>query len=166
MADAINKVTFTGLESQICVAFNMVDVLMDMRETHFCKSGDDNIIVTSTEAARLFFIACQAEAITHKLKKAYYEAWDNERGEGGAPGIGQLGALIAAHTAALADYDAMPDEDTTSQRPSGALVRRSPRRAKPCSPIGLSTSLKPRAKPSSWRRAGRSSNGTTLTKST
>ncbi|WP_179297914.1 hypothetical protein [Mesorhizobium carmichaelinearum] len=60
MADVINKVTFTGLESQICDAFNMVDVLMDMCETHFCKSGDDNIIVTSTEAARLFFIACQA----------------------------------------------------------------------------------------------------------
>lgn len=126
MADAKNKLTFTSLESKICDAFNMVDVLMDMCETHFCKSGDDNIIVTSTEAARLFFIACQAEAITHKLKKAYYEAWDNERGEGGAAGIGNLGALIAAHVAALADYDAFPDEDiksAASRRASAAVTK-------------------------------------------
>lgn len=108
------KIRFTDLEPLICDADNMVDVLMDMCETHFCKSGDASIVVTSTEAARLFFIACQAEAMSHKLKKAFYEAWDNERGEGGLPIAGELGALIAAHVRALAAYDAEPSENPKS----------------------------------------------------
>lgn len=49
----------------------MVDVLLEMCETHFSKSGDANITISATEAKRVFFIASQAEAITHKLKKAY-----------------------------------------------------------------------------------------------
>ncbi|BCH12113.1 hypothetical protein MesoLj131c_63710 [Mesorhizobium sp. 131-3-5] len=107
-------IRFTDLEPLICDADNMVDVLMDMCETHFSKSGEDDIIVTSTEAARLFFIACQAVTMSHKMKKAFYEARDNERAEGGLRIVGELGALFAAHVGALAAYDATPGENPKS----------------------------------------------------
>ncbi|QKD17142.1 hypothetical protein [Mesorhizobium sp. NZP2077] len=71
------KIQFTDLEPLICDADNMIDVLMDMCEI-FSNRPDDNdkVIVTGSEAARLFFVAGQAESISHKLKKAYYQAWE------------------------------------------------------------------------------------------
>ncbi|MBM2715333.1 hypothetical protein JQK88_29825 [Mesorhizobium caraganae] len=108
------KIRFTDLEPLICDAANMVDVLLENCETHFAKSDDASIIITATEANRVFFIASQAELLVGKVKKAYYEAWDNERGEGGLPIAGQLGTLIAAHVVALAAYDATPGDDPKS----------------------------------------------------
>lgn len=125
MADN-RKMTFPDLEPLVCDADNMVDVLLDMCETHFAKHGDANITISASEANRVFFIACQAGMLVDKMKKSYFEVWDNERGEGGAEGVLQLGALIAAHTAALADYDATPGEDTKSaafRRASAAVTK-------------------------------------------
>ncbi|PZV33360.1 hypothetical protein [Mesorhizobium kowhaii] len=111
------KMTFFNLEPLICDADNMLDVLVNMMEhmhlTDKLAEGSNHVL-TDGEANHLFFIACQAEAMTHKLKKAYYEVWDNERGEGGLPIAGQLGTLIAAHVEALRHYDATPGDNPKS----------------------------------------------------
>lgn len=72
MADN-RKTAFSDLEPLICDADNMVDVLLDMCETHFGKHGDANITISASEANRVFFIACQAEMLVGKMKKAYYD---------------------------------------------------------------------------------------------
>ncbi|RWI20338.1 hypothetical protein [Mesorhizobium sp.] len=53
-------IEFTDLESVICDADNMMDVLLDMCETHFCKSGEDNIVAQLAKACSIIGLrTCQ-----------------------------------------------------------------------------------------------------------
>jgi hypothetical protein len=76
IADAKEKTTFRDLESLICDADNMLDVLMDLLETCFAQvpPGGGNYIVTDTEGARLLFVAYEAVKMSTKVRKAYFEA--------------------------------------------------------------------------------------------
>ncbi|RWN51937.1 hypothetical protein [Mesorhizobium sp.] len=75
MSVAKEKMTFADLESLICDADNMVDVLMDLLERHFGVVPDGrNYVLTQTEGNRLFFVASTAATMSMKAKKAYFEA--------------------------------------------------------------------------------------------
>ena len=70
---------FRDLESVVCDADNMVDVLMSIIEPDFAKGGDNNLVVTGAERDRIFFVACQALNMCRALRKAYYAAWEAPR---------------------------------------------------------------------------------------
>ena len=75
-------VDFLDLESLICDAANMTDVLTDAIRQHFEKAPPKGgFVIDADDANRLFFLSGMVEAMSEKLRKAYYVAFENERSE-------------------------------------------------------------------------------------
>ncbi|RUX23778.1 hypothetical protein EOA13_33020 [Mesorhizobium sp. M7A.F.Ca.US.011.01.1.1] len=70
------KTTFRDLETLICDADNMLDVLADMLENCFAKAPPEgsNYVVTDPEGTRLLFVAYEAVKMSMKVRKTYFEA--------------------------------------------------------------------------------------------
>jgi hypothetical protein len=81
--NAATENALNDLEPLICEADDMVDVLMGLMEPEFAKARDDNLVLTSSEVGRIFFVLCQCLHYSRKVRRAYYAAWE-VKDEGGA----------------------------------------------------------------------------------
>ncbi|TIO14936.1 MAG: hypothetical protein E5X86_22740 [Mesorhizobium sp.] len=76
MSAAKEKMTFADLEPLLCDTMNMLDVLVSMMDRMglTSKPAGSNHVLTQGEGDQLFFVACVAESMSEKARKAYYEA--------------------------------------------------------------------------------------------
>jgi hypothetical protein len=75
MAAAKEKMTFHGLESLICDADNMLEVLVNMLDQTGVTSTD--VVITNRDRELITFAANVAADMSTKLRNAYYEAWSS-----------------------------------------------------------------------------------------
>lgn len=71
---------FINLETLVCDAHNMMDVLFKLIDEHLslrCPKGGYRL--DSDDGERIFFTASLALAMTIKARDAYYVAWSNDR---------------------------------------------------------------------------------------
>jgi len=73
-------VEYFDLESLICDAVNMTDVLTEEIRRHFENNPPPGgYVLDAQDGNRLFFVSGMVMAMTDKVLKAYYLALENER---------------------------------------------------------------------------------------
>ncbi|KRD35173.1 hypothetical protein ASE37_21880 [Rhizobium sp. Root268] len=71
--------TFHDLETLICDAVSMTDLLTNEVSRHFSKATPKGgFVIDAEDADRLFFLAGMVADMSKKTREAYYVAWNNE----------------------------------------------------------------------------------------
>lgn len=104
---------FFDLESLICDADDMLDVLTNTINEHFSKKPQKKgFVISPQDGNRLFFLASMVTAMSRKARQAYYVAWENEITSKESQAVtGTLWELIGAYFKARAAWEAVFDTD-------------------------------------------------------